>query len=111
MVFSLTALCWMTRSEPFGGWTAWLNLPYSNDAIVAFLGVVALFLIPDGEGDRLLDWDTANKIPWGMLILFGAGISIATAFMNSGLSSTIGAQLEHISTLPLFLMIALICLR
>lgn len=110
IVFSLTALCWITRSEPFGGWTAWLNLPYSNDAIVAFLGVVALFLIPDGEGDRLLDWETANRIPWGMLILFGAGISIATAFINSGLSSTIGERLQQLSTLPLLLMIAIICL-
>ncbi len=110
MVFSLTALFWITRSEPFGGWTTWLGLPYSNDAIVAFLGVVALFLIPDGEGDRLLDWETANKIPWGMLILFGAGISIATAFINSGLSTTIGERLEQLSTLPLLLMIAVICL-
>ena len=110
IVFSITALCWITRSEPFGGWTAWLGLPYSNDAIVAFIGVVALFLVPNGEGDKLLDWETANKIPWGMLILFGAGISIATAFINSGLSSTIGEQLEQLSTLPLLLMIAVICL-
>jgi sodium-dependent dicarboxylate transporter 2/3/5 len=110
LVFSATALCWITRSEPFGGWTAWLGLPYSNDAIVAFLGVVALFLIPNGEGEKLLDWETANKIPWGMLILFGAGIAIATAFMNSGLSGTIGASLEQLSTLPLILMIGIICL-
>jgi len=109
IIFSLTALCWVTRSEPFGGWTAWLGLPYSNDAIVAFIGVVALFLTPDGEGDKLLDWETANKIPWGMLILFGAGISIATAFINSGLSAAIGAQLEHLSTLPLLLMLVIIC--
>ncbi len=110
IVFALTALCWITRSEPFGGWTAWLGLPYSNDAIVAFIGVVALFLIPNGEGEKLLDWDTANKIPWGMLILFGAGISLATAFINSGLSASIGGSLEQLSTLPLLLMIAVICL-
>ncbi len=110
IVFAVTALCWVTRTEPFGGWTAWLGLPYSNDAIVAFIGVVALFLIPDGEGDKLLDWETANRIPWGMLILFGAGISIASAFINSGLSATIGSQLEQLSTLPLLLMIAVICL-
>jgi solute carrier family 13 (sodium-dependent dicarboxylate transporter), member 2/3/5 len=110
LVFSITALCWITRSEPFGGWTAWLGLPYSNDAIVAFLGVVALFLIPNGEGDKLLDWETANRIPWGMLILFGAGISIATAFINSGLSQTIGSHLQQLSNLPLLLMIAVICL-
>ncbi|MEM9624122.1 MAG: SLC13 family permease, partial [Pseudomonadota bacterium] len=110
LVFSLTALAWVTRTGPFGGWTEWLQLPYSNDAIVAFLGVVVLFLVPNGEGEKLLDWDTANKIPWGMLILFGAGISIATAFTSSGLSATIGQSLEQLSTLPLLLMIALLCL-
>ncbi len=110
IVFALTALAWITRSAPFGGWTDWLGLPYSNDAIVAFLGVIALFLVPNGEGGKLLDWDTANRIPWGMLILFGAGIAIATAFMSSGLSETIGAYLQDLSTLPLLMTIAIICL-
>lgn len=110
MVFALTAFAWITRLGPFGGWTEWLNVPYTNDAIVAFLSVVTLFLIPNGEGGRLLDWETANKIPWGMLILFGAGIAIASAFINSGLSNQIGQALEQLSTWHLFLMIAFICL-
>lgn len=118
-VFALTALAWITRREPFGGWSEWLNVPYSNDAIVAFLAVVALFVIPanrrtDDEAEelrpRLLDWDSANRIPWGMLILFGAGISIAEAFTSSGLSGSIGAALTGLASLPLFLLIACICL-
>ena len=72
--------------------------------------MVALFLVPDGEGDKLLDWETANKIPWGMLILFGAGISIATAFINSGLSDSIGRSLQQLASLPPLLMIAIICM-
>jgi sodium-dependent dicarboxylate transporter 2/3/5 len=84
--------------------------------MVAFLAVVALFVIPSGktngkgETERLLDWETAERIPWGMLLLFGAGITIATGFINSGLSGTIGQSLEQLSTLPLLLMIATICL-
>ncbi len=109
-VFAITALLWVTRTEPFGGWAGWLDLPYTNDAIVAFAGVIALFLIPNGEGEKLLDWETANKIPWGMLLLFGAGIAIASAFMNSGLSTSIGQALSALSTLDLLLMIALLCL-
>jgi sodium-dependent dicarboxylate transporter 2/3/5 len=109
-VFAITALLWITRTEPFGGWSTWIGVPYSNDAIVAFFGVVLLFLIPDGAGQKLLDWDTANKIPWGMLILFGAGIAIASAFTSSGLSRSMGASLEQLSTLHLLLMIAIICL-
>ncbi len=110
LVFTVTALAWVTRSEPWGGWAEWLNIPYTNDAIVAFLGVVILFLVPNGEGGRLLDWETANKIPWGMLILFGAGMSIAAAFTSSGLSQTIGASLEQLAVLPLLLMILVLCL-
>ena len=112
IVFALTALAWVTRTGPFGGWSSWLDLPYTNDAIVAFIGVIALFVIPDGEGrgERLLDWETANKIPWGMLLLFGAGIAIASAFISSGLSKDIGSSLEGLSTLHLLLMIGCICL-
>ena len=83
-VFSVTAGLWMTRKGPWGGWSEWLSLPNANDAMVAFLAVVALFVIPSGqtngkgETERLLDWETAERIPWGMLLLFGAGITIAT---------------------------------
>ncbi len=109
MVFALTALAWVTRTEPFGGWSGALELPYTNDAIVAFIGVIVLFIVPNGKGEALLTWETANKIPWGMLILFGAGIAIATAFTESGLSNTIGAYLKELSSLDLLFMIAVIC--
>ncbi len=109
-VFALTAFAWITRSEPMGGWSTLLNVPYANDAMVAFIGVIALFLIPDGQGKKLLDWETANDIPWGVLLLFGAGIAIAAAFQSSGLSTSIGTALSGLSTLPVLLMIATICL-
>ncbi len=110
IVFALTAAAWVTRTGPFGGWAGLLDVPYTNDAIVAFIGVVTLFIIPNGEGGKLLDWEAANKIPWGMLLLFGAGISIASAFMSSGLSTVIGESLRHLSELHLLVLIATICL-
>ena len=109
-VFVATAFCWVTRTSPFGGWTEWLGFPTSNDAIVAFLGVVALFVIPDGKGERLLDWETANRVPWGMLILFGAGLSIAAAFTSSGLSGSIGSALSELRALHVLAMMGIICL-
>lgn len=109
LVFALTALAWVFRTAPFGGWEAWFNVPYSNDYIVAFAGVMLLFLIPDGGGKRLLDWESATKIPWGMLILFGAGLSIAIAFTDSGLSDALADQMTGLATLPTFVMIAVIC--
>ena len=110
IVFALTALLWITRKEPMGGWTAWMDFPYTNDYVVAFVAVVALFIIPDGKGERLLDWETATTIPWGMLILFGAGIAIAAAFTSSGLSQMIGTLLSGLATLHLLLLMLSICL-
>ncbi|MCY4142069.1 MAG: SLC13 family permease [Gammaproteobacteria bacterium] len=108
-VFAFTALAWILRTSPFDGWESWFNVPYSNDYIVAFAGVLLLFLIPDGEGKRLLDWETAAKIPWGMLVLFGAGLSIAVAFTQSGLSDALADQMSGLAVLPTFVMIAVIC--
>lgn len=109
-VFALTALAWITRREPFGGWSAWFDLPQANDASVALLAVVLMFLVPNGKGERLLDWNTAVRIPWGVLILFGGGIAIAKAFIASGLSEQLGGHLAQLGTLPLVLMVACICL-
>ena len=110
IVFALTALAWVTRSQPFGGWSTFLNVPGINDAGVAMLAVVVMFLVPDGRGERLLNWESAAKIPWGMLILFGGGIAIAKAFVASGLSQQLGIWLTQLATLDLFLLILAICL-
>jgi len=110
IIFAITAIAWITRQEPFGGWSTWLNLPAANDASVALLAVVLMFVTPDGKGDKLLNWDTAVSIPWGVLILFGGGICLAKAFTASGLSMALASNLSQLSTLPVILMILVICL-
>jgi len=110
LVFGLTALAWITRSEPFGGWSAWLGLPQANDASVALLAVVLMCLLPDGRGKRLLDWERASTIPWGVLLLFAGGICLARGFVSSGLSDLMGLWLAGFTALPLLLLIAFICL-
>jgi sodium-dependent dicarboxylate transporter 2/3/5 len=109
-VFALTALAWITRTEPFGGWTEWFGLPGANDASVALLAVVLMFVIPDGRGDRLLTWDRALTIPWGVLLLFSGGICLAEGFVASGLSSVLGDWLATLHYLPIWLLIGIICL-
>lgn len=110
IVFGLTILAWVTRIEPFGGWSTWFDLKSANDAAVALLAVVVMFLVPNGRGGRLLDWETAEKIPWGILILFAAGIAIAHAFVESGISGFIGGQLAVLASLHPLLIIAVIAL-
>jgi len=111
-VFFFTALGWMTLKEPFGGWTALLDLPTANYAAVALTAVVVLFLMPDGEGKggRLLDWEAASSIHWGVLLLFAGGIAIAKAFVVTGISEALGSQLAALTALPLLLMIVIVCL-
>lgn len=110
IVFVLTAIAWVTRGSPGGGWSALLSIPYTNDAMVAFIAVVSMFIIPDGKGGKLLDWESAEKIPWGMLILFGAGLAIAGAFEASGLSRAIGDGLSAIALWPTFAILIVVCL-
>jgi len=120
LVFALTATAWITRQEPFGGWSSWLALPAANDASVALIAVILMFIIPTGErdgphdnklkGQKLLDWETAASIPWGILLLFGGGITLAKAFGVSGLSTALAENLHALSTLPIIVMIFAICL-
>jgi sodium-dependent dicarboxylate transporter 2/3/5 len=109
-VFVVTAALWITRKEPYGGWSQWLGLEGAKDASVALLAVVAMHLLPNGKGERLLTWEAASKIPWGVLILYGGGIAIAKAFKESGLSDTIGSSLAGLSNVPMLVMIGVVCL-
>lgn len=110
IIFGLTVLAWVTRLEPFGGWSLLFNLPGATDATIALTAVVFLFLVPNGRGGRLLDWDNAVKIPWGILILFAAGITLAHAFVESGLSRFVADKLAVLADLHPLLIIAAIAL-
>lgn len=113
IVFALTAVAWMTRAAPFGGWQHWLGLESANDASVAMLAVVVLCMIPNGDRAhpaRLLDWPTIQNIPWGVLILFAGGITIARAFIETGLSDALAEQLTVLSNWPVWLMVLALCL-
>jgi len=110
VIFALTALAWITRSEPFGGWSDLLGVTIAGDSTVALAAVVIMFLYPNGKGGRILDWETAKGIPWGMLLLFAGGIALAKGFVASGLSGMLGDWLSSLANLPLILMVLTICL-
>jgi sodium-dependent dicarboxylate transporter 2/3/5 len=109
-MFCLTAFFWVTRQAPFGGWSGLFGLPAANDASVALIAVILMAALPNGEGGRLLRWETASKIPWGVLLLFGGGICIANAFIQSGLADLIAGRLGGLLDLPLWLLILSMCL-
>lgn len=110
MVFAAAMALWITRTEPFGGWSELFGLQGAGDATVAVGAVIAMFFIPNGKGGALLDWKSASDIPWGMLLLFAGGICIASAFRASGLDLLIGDSLGGVARLPVFWMMLGVCL-
>ncbi len=104
-VFSSTALAWVLRGS-LVKWPLLIeNFPLLtkvNDGQIALTAAILLFLIPvDGpKGIRALDWDTAKTIPWGVLLLFGGGFSLAKAVTSSGLADWIGGNVALLKDAP-----------
>lgn len=110
-VFAFIVALWIFRAEPFGGWSGLLGLTTVGDSTIALLGAALMFLVRSSDGDGLLDWQTAVQIPWGVLLMFGAGITIAKAFFESGLADLIGVLLSGvIGGLPIYVVILMICM-
>ncbi|API93421.1 MULTISPECIES: SLC13 family permease [Virgibacillus] len=101
-VFVLTACAWISRSF----FLVHIN-PNINDAIIAMCAAVILFLLPskNHKDTFLLDWNTAVKLPWGILLLFGGGLAIAAGFTQSGLSEWIGNQLTALQGIHIFIVL------
>ena len=97
-IFLVTAFAWIVRTvlDDF--------VPGLNDSSIAILAALALFLVPSGDekGGALIDWDASKRLPWGVLVLFGGGLSLAAAVSSTGLDSWIGSLLgAAASPLPL----------
>ncbi|MHA1517646.1 MAG: SLC13 family permease, partial [Alphaproteobacteria bacterium] len=109
VVFAITALLWITRAEikelHFSGWVRGLGLMKNvggktielvRDGGVSITMALTLFLLPSGKkrGERLLDAASFQKVPWGIVLLFGGGFALAKGMQESGLSQWLGHQLE-----------------
>ena len=113
-VFALTAAAWVLRSEKtFGdvtipGIETWA--PGVQDSTIAIIAALVLFLAPvDGRrGEFALDWTTARRIPWGVLVLFGGGLSLARAMDQSGLAAWIGGAVGSLDAVPVLVIVAFV---
>ncbi|MCE7057360.1 SLC13 family permease [Algoriphagus sp. AGSA1] len=104
IVFGLVCVAWILRESVLQQF-----IPQLNDTIIVLIGVVLLFILPSStKNEQILDWKTAERIPWGVLILFGGGLALAAGFQSTGLAEWIGQKftlLEGISFLLLLLVI------
>ncbi|MCL2171544.1 MAG: DASS family sodium-coupled anion symporter [Defluviitaleaceae bacterium] len=99
-VAGLMVLGWITRG--FISTDAFPFMAMVTDTQISIFGALLLFIIPAGSGGQLLDWKSALNIPWGIILLFGGGLAIASAFTATGLAEWIGASLSEIEGLTLF---------
>lgn len=107
LLFGSVALLWIVR-EPLSGVPGLGGL---SDMAIAIAGTIALFLIPSGRGGTLLDWSAAERIPWGIALLFGGGLSIAAAMDATGVTDWLGVALSGLGRLePVLIVAALVTL-
>ncbi|MFC3034783.1 SLC13 family permease [Pseudoalteromonas fenneropenaei] len=104
-VFGFAAIAWVFRPLL----ADWSGLELSDTGI-AILAALLLFVLPSGDEQqpRLLDWDHAAKVPWGILLLFGGGLSLAAQIKSSGLADYIAHLLADADTIPLLLSVLLV---
>ncbi len=100
-VFALTAFAWIARS-----FLLQKLVPAMDDTIIAMAAVIILFLLPTTKKSKsLLSWEDAVKLPWGILLLFGGGLTLAVGFDESGLALWIGERLSALEVLPFVLLL------
>jgi sodium-dependent dicarboxylate transporter 2/3/5 len=120
VLFIFLALLWITRagisfnSFKIPGWASFFKTPsYINDGTVAIFISIVLFLIPskNKKGERIMDWKTAHRIPWNIVLLFGGGFALALGFQSSGLAVWFGEQLMWTRGVhPMLILLAVVTL-
>ncbi|MGI6065583.1 MAG: SLC13 family permease [Bacillota bacterium] len=100
-VFFLVAFLWIIRGFVFSK----IGLGMVDDTVIAVFGAAILFLIPSSQkGKFIMNWQAASKAPFGILLLFGSGLSIANAFSATGLTAWMAELLTGLEGIPTLLM-------
>jgi sodium-dependent dicarboxylate transporter 2/3/5 len=103
-IFILTAFCWITRS-----FILQQLFPFIDDTIIAMTAGVLLFIVPTSNfKERIISWEDAVKLPWGIILLFGGGMALAAGFQITGLASWLGSQMSILEGLSLILLVFVI---
>jgi len=103
IIFVAVILCWMLRRPV----TSWLGLAGISDAGIVMSAAVLLFMMPSGNvaQPQLMTWHDASRLPWGVLILFGGGLSLAAAVSDSGLALWLGEGLAPLDAWGLTILV------
>ena len=107
VVFIITASLWISRKWISSALENIIPSGALNDSTIAISAAIILFIIPSNRPnrDRLINWDVAQSIPWGALILIGGGLSLATVINSSGLAAWIGSLSSNLSGISIILIV------
>lgn len=104
IVFVLAAFCWITRS-----FLLQQLVPGIDDTIIAITAGILLFILPSkNKGEPIINWKEAVKMPWGIILLFGGGMALASGFEITGLATWLGSQVQLLEGLTLFVLLLVI---
>jgi sodium-dependent dicarboxylate transporter 2/3/5 len=114
IVFVMTALMWIfSATKKIGDITIPgldILFPGIDDSTIAMFGAILLFILPVSIKNRqyTMDWESAARIPWGILLLFGGGICLSKGFIKSGLADELVKHLTGLSILNILVIIFLV---
>ena len=102
LIFVGTAFAWITRS-----FLLQKLIPNLDDTIIAVIAGILLFILPASKSKnrKLINWEEAVKLPWGILLLFGGGLALAQGFKTSGLAEWIGGLLTLLEGASIFILL------
>ncbi|WP_371195303.1 DASS family sodium-coupled anion symporter [Glaciecola sp. SC05] len=102
-VFALVVIFWILR-RPI---SAWLGIDFLSDTGIVMAAALLLFLLPSGnpQQPQIMVWENVHRLPWGVLILFGGGLSLAAAVSGSGLATYLGSSLTPLGGLGIFVLV------
>lgn len=104
LIFLLTAFAWITRSFLLKSF-----IPKIDDTIIAVFFAILLFIVPSkNSAIKLMSWEDAVKLPWGIVLLFGGGMALALGFETSGLAIWIGTQMTSLEAFSLFTLLLIL---
>ena len=104
VVFAMAGICWISRS-----FILQKIFPAVDDTIIAIVFALMLFILNSkNKAEKILRWEEAVKMPWGILLLYGGGMALAKAFESSGLAIWIGNQLNALGSYDLIVLLILL---
>ena len=105
-VFVLTAIAWIIRKHVLN-----IFIPSLDDSMIALIAGISLFLLQSRTNSgqkKLMYWEDAVKLPWGILLLFGGGLAIAAGFQSSGLANWIAEKMVQLDGFSIIIILAVV---